>query len=62
MIRNIDQTYVASIPSPETSNNTGWIDCMVWCYDRDIEFNYRGEGVFEFGTPENRTAFLLRWA
>lgn len=58
--------YVASIEAPVCESYQGWSPCIRWCQDyfghTDKNWNYIGEGIFEFRDEQEYLAFMLKWS
>ena len=56
--------HIASIYMSPSEGGGTWLDCIHWCKDNlDVmDWNYMGEGVFEFRNKQDYVVFLLKWS
>lgn len=63
--------YVASVTAPYQEGEVyrGWSPCINWCQEHlyhgghyEPNWNYIGEGVFEFRDEQEYLAFMLKWS
>ena len=64
--------YVASVMPPVDDTISkhryqGWSPCVKWCAEQfgdsfDADWNFVGEGIFEFKNERDCAWFLLRWS